>query len=259
MNLGLVQNVCRKAVVVGAKCADRYRDSIRTALESENPIKALRPIEDLVLHTMQAKIASLIQGDLTEEQGHYRIQSGNDVFLLIPLLNPYNARLKSRSVGAVCTYHNESKHPGSTPEVAAAFLGREIGVMHGRRGEHVLRANYRILRKHLVREPSQLVNFKVGVGTEEDWQAVPLGIKQILMDANQRPVIGSPLRVLCALAKGQLDSAVFHTTNPLLREVVAFFLYQAKVEQHEVELDGQHIPVHGAVLPVSDPAVELAS
>ena len=52
MNLGLVQIACRKAVVVGAKCADRYQSSILAALESAHPELAIRPIEELVLGTM---------------------------------------------------------------------------------------------------------------------------------------------------------------------------------------------------------------
>ena len=43
MNLGLVQNACRKAVVVGAKCADRYQSSILAALESAHPNLAICP------------------------------------------------------------------------------------------------------------------------------------------------------------------------------------------------------------------------
>ena len=69
MNLGLVQNACRKAVVVGAKCANRHQSSILAALESAHQELAIRPIAELVLGTMKSKVSGVIKGEFEWSNG----------------------------------------------------------------------------------------------------------------------------------------------------------------------------------------------
>jgi len=245
MNLGLVQNACRKAVVVGAKCADRYQSSILAALESAHPELAIRPIEELVLGTMKSKVSDANKGEFEWSNGCFQSTGNGHCFRMIPLLNPFNARLKTYSIGALCSYHR-CDDSTNEPLVAAAYLGGEVGVLHGSTKELVLRSNYRILRSHLVaNKEAHLKSMRLGVGTEEDWQAVPIAIRELVNDSILRPVIGSPLRVLHALVRGQIDAAVFHIENPHLNAVVQFFLNQAMVERTQVRVQDANITVHG--------------
>lgn len=246
MNLGLVQNACRKAVVVGAKCADRYQSSILAALESAHPELAIRPIEELVLATMKSKVSGAIKGEFESSNGCFQLKGNGHCFRMIPLLNPFNARLKSYSIGALCSFHRCDDSSNNEPLVAAAYLGGEVGVLHGSTKELVLRSNYRILRSHLVPDKeADHKSMRLGVGTEEDWQGVPMAIRELVNDSILRPVIGSPLRVLHALVRGQIDAAVFHIENPHLNAVVQFFLNQAMVERTEVRVHEADIAVHG--------------
>lgn len=245
MNLGLVQIACRKAVVVGAKCADRYQSSILAALESAHPELAIRPIEELVLGTMKSKVSGAIKGEFEWSSGCFQLTGNGHCFRMIPLLNPFNARLKTYSIGALCSYHR-CDDSTNEPLVAAAYLGGEVGVLHGSIKELALRSNYRILRSHLVADKeARLRSMRLGVGTEEDWQVVPVAIRELANESVLRPVIGSPLRVLHALVRGQIDAAVFHIENPHLNAVVQFFLNQAMVERTEVRVDEANITVHG--------------
>lgn len=246
MNLGLVQNACRKAVVVGAKCADRYQSSILAALESDYPDLAIRPIEELVLATMKSKVSSTINGQFEWLNGCFQLKANGHCFRMIPLLNPFNARLKSFSIGALCSFHRCDDSVRNEPLVAAAYLGGEVGVLHGSTKESALRSNYRILRSHLVADKeAHRGSMRLGVGTEEDWQAVPMAIRELVNDSALRPVIGSPIAVLHALVCGQIDAAVFHIENPHLNAVIQFFLNQAMVERTEVRVHQVNIPVHG--------------
>lgn len=245
MNLGLVQNACRKAVVVGAKCADRYQSSILAALESAHPELAIRPIEELVLGTMKSKVSGAIKGEFEWSNGCFQLTGNGHCFRMIPLLNRFNARLKTYSIGALCSFH---RCDDSSNEllVAAAYLGGEVGVLHGSTKELALRSNYRILRGHLVADKEVgLRSMRLGVGTEEDWQIVPMAIRELVNESVLRPVIGPPLRVLHALVRGQIDAAVFHIENPHLNAVVQFFLNQAIVERTEVRVNEANITVHG--------------
>ena len=245
MNLGLVQNACRKAVVVGAKCADRYQSSILAALESAHPELAIRPIEELVLGTMKSKVSGAIKGEFEWSNGCFQLTGNGHCFRMIPLLNPFNARLKTYSIGSLCSYHR-CDDSTNEPLVAAAYLGGEVGVLHGSTKELALRSNYRILRSHLVAgKEARLRSMRLGVGTEEDWQVVPVAIRELANESVLRPVIGSPLRVLHALVRGQIDAAVFHIENPHLNAVVQFFVNQALVERTEVRVDEANITVHG--------------
>jgi hypothetical protein len=246
MNPGLVQNACRKAVVVGAKCADRYQSSILAALESAHPELAIRPIEELVLATMKSKVSGAIKGEFEWSNGCFQMKGNGHCFRMIPLLNPFNARLKSYSIGALCSFHRCDDSSNNEPLVAAAYLGGEVGVLHGSTKELVLRSNYRILRSHLAPDKeAHHKSMRLGVGTEEDWQGVPMAIRELVNDSILRPVIGSPLRVLHALVRGQIDAAVFHIENPHLNAVVQFFLNQAMVERTEVRVHEADIAVHG--------------
>ncbi len=245
MNLGLVQNACRKAVVVGAKCADRYQSSILAALESAHPELAIRPIEELVLGTMKSKVSGAIKGEFEWSNDCFQLTGNGHCFRMIPLLNPFNARLKTYSIGALCSFHR-CDDSSNEPLVAAACLGGEVGVLHGSTKELALRSNYRILRGHLVADKEiGLRSMRLGVGTEEDWQKVPMAIRELVNESVLRPVIGSPLRVLHALVRGQIDAAVFHIENPHLNAVVQFFLNQAIVERTEVRVNEANITVYG--------------
>lgn len=246
MNLGLVQNACRKAVVVGAKCADRYQSSILAALESAHPELAIRPIEELVLATMKSKVSGAIKGEFEWSNGCFQLKGNGHCFRMIPLLNPFNAGLKSYSIGALCSFHRCDDSSNNEPLVAAAYLGEDVGVLHGSTKELALRSNYRILRSHLVSDKEvHRGSMRLGIGTEEDWQAVPMAMRELVNDSVLRPVIGSPLRVLHALVRGQVDAAVYHIENPHLNAVVQFFLNQAMVERTEVRIQEANITVHG--------------
>lgn len=72
-----------------------------------------------------------------------------------------------------------------------------------------------------------------------------MAIRELVKDSILRPVIGSPLRVLHALVRGQIDAAVFNIENPHLNAVVQFFLNQAMVERTEVRIQEANITVHG--------------
>ncbi len=233
-------------MVVGAKCADRYQSSILSALESAHPELAIRPIEELVLATMKSKVSGAIKGEFEWSNGCFQLKGNGHCFRMIPLLNPFNARLKSYSIGALCSFHRCDDSSNNEPLVAAAYLGGEVGVLHGSTKELVLRSNYRILRSHLVPDKeADHKSMRLGVGTEEDWQGVPMAIRELVNDSILRPVIGSPLRVLHALVRGQIDAAVFHIENPHLNAVVQFFLNQAMVERTEVRVHEADIAVHG--------------
>lgn len=245
MNLGLVQNACRKAAVVGAKCADRYQSSIVAALESGHPDLDIHPVAELVLETMKSKVSGTINGEFEWSNGCFQMKENGHCFRMIPLLNPFNARLKAFSIGALCSFHRCDDSKGE-PLVAAAYLGGEVGVLHGSKKELALRSNYRILKSHLVADPkAHRGPMRLGVGTEEDWQAVPMAIRELVNDSVLRPVMGSPLQVLHALVRGQIDTAVFHIENPHLNAVVHFFLNQAMVERSEVCIQEANIAVHG--------------
>lgn len=247
MNLALVQNACRKAVVVGSRCADRYQSSVLAALESDHPDRAIRPIEELVLATMKSKVSGTINGEFEWSKGCFQLKGNGYCFRMIPLLNPFNARLKLFSIGALCSFHRcDGSSINSEPLVAAAYLGEDVGVLHGSTKELALRSNYRILRSHLVSDKeAHCGSMRLGIGTEEDWQVVPMAMRELVNDSVLRPVIGSPLRVLHALVRGQIDAAVYHIENPHLNAVVQFFLNQAMVERTEVCIQEANITVHG--------------
>ena len=248
MNLVTVQSACRKAAVVGAKCADRYRESIASALESAEPLTALLPIQEIVLQTMRDKIAMATKETFTQADGCFELMGEGHCFRMIPILNPYSARMAKKSMGTLCSFHSCTSQPNFTPLVAAAFLGLETGVLHASQREQALRSNYRILRKHLISEGgSKDAPSRMGVGTEDDWQSVPQSIKHVLIQVDRRPVIGSPLKVAYALAAGQLDGAVFHVANPHLKAVVDFFLDQAEMPSSCLVVEGQEVIVRGKV------------
>lgn len=243
-----MQSACRKAAVVGAKCADRYRDSIATALESADPPMSLRPIQEVILQTMRDKITLATKGAFTQADGCFELMGVGNCFRMIPILNPYNARIAKQSIGTLCSFHSCTGRTNLTPLVAAAFIGPETGVLHASQREQALRSNYRILRKHLTSDAfTKNAPSRMGVGTEDDWQSVPQSIKHVLTQVDRRPVIGSPLKVAYAVAAGQLDAAVFHVANPHLKAVVDFFLDQAQVPSSCQVVEGKDVIVRGNV------------
>lgn len=248
MNQSMVRNLCRKAAVVGGKCADRHADSIASTVFSGDGA-LLRPIALVVMRAMVDRLASVFPGEFEVDSGIYRLHNGLGCFRFIPFLDLSNARRSGFSIGTVCSYHEATTLDAAQPLSAAAYLGDDIGVLHATAMEFVVRSNYRRIFRPYASHRGADVSLSpvLGIGTDVHWDEVPAPVKQLVPSLRLRPYVASPLLIVHALVVGSLDSAIIHTNDVHLRAIASFFLNQAMMPSHHLEFNGESLEVRGSV------------
>lgn len=243
MNQSMVRNLCRKAAVVGGKCADRHADSIASAAYPKETA-LLRSIGLVVMRAMADRLSSVFPGEFHADTNAYLLKQGDGCFRFIPFLELHNARRNGASIGAACSFHGSTANDAVAPLCAAAYLGDRAGVLHASSAEVVVRSNYRrIPRPSFPQGVEMPVSPVVGIGTDENWENVPHAIHQLIPALRHRPYLASPLLVAHAMVTGSLDAAIIQTADERLHAMATFFLDQAEVPCHALHFNGEGLIV----------------
>lgn len=248
MDLIHARNLCRKAAVVGGRCADDLGPSISRLLQGTGSSQALRPLRKIIVDVMIEKIQGQCAGSFDVGSNCFRLANGHGCFRFLPILDGLNANRQNKSVGTICTYHQSGDSACMQLAAAATYLGQKKGVLHASLRDGTLSKNYRRLPG--VDFFSQQIDgsdTRLGIGTLEDWHLVPPSVISTMNSAGLRPLVASPMVIVHALVFGQLTSALFHIPEAYTKAVVEFYLLLATVPVHEIEVMGECLQIYGKI------------
>lgn len=248
MDLIHARNACRKAAVIGGKCADELGPSISRLLKETGSKEALNPFRRIIMDVMIDKIQCHYAGSFDSTSNCFRLANDRGCFRFLPILDGLNANRPKKSVGTMCTYHQEVDGACMQLAAAATYLGQKKGVLHASLKDGTLIKNYRRLPGvDYFTQPIDGYDTRMGIGTLEDWYLVPPSVISTMNSAGLRPLVASPMVIVHALVFGQLTTALFHISDAYTKEVVEFYLSLSTLPVCDIEVMGECLQIYGKI------------